>query len=48
MRFSIEKSILEAMLNFLASRPYNEVAQIIATVQQDIEPINEQTEEVKG
>jgi len=36
MRFTIDKTILEQMLNYLVSKPYGEVAQMITNVQQDI------------
>lgn len=41
MRFSIDKTLLEQMLNYLATKPYNEVAQLISSVQQDIKVVEE-------
>lgn len=45
MRLSIEQEILEKALNYIASKPFREVAQIIAEVQKDIKPIEEEKEE---
>jgi len=46
MRFTIDKTLLEQMLNFLASKPYNEVAHLIAAVQQDIKAVEEPPAEI--
>ena len=43
MRFSIDQKVLEKLVNYVAIKPYNEVAQIIAEVQRDIKPITEPT-----
>lgn len=39
MRISIEKNLAENVLNYLASRPYSEVWQLIGAMQQDIKPV---------
>jgi hypothetical protein len=33
------------MINYLVTRPYNEVAQLIAAIQQDIKVVEEQPEQ---
>jgi hypothetical protein len=44
MRFSIDKTLLEQVINYLATRPYNEVAQLISAIQKDIMVVAERTE----
>jgi hypothetical protein len=44
MRFTIDKIILEQIINYLVTRPYTEVAQLIAAIQQDIKAVEEQPE----
>lgn len=44
MRFSIDKTLLEQVINYLATRPYNEVAQLISAIQKDIMVVEERTE----
>ncbi len=43
MRFSIDKTLLEQVINYLATRPYNEVAQLISAIQKDIMVVAERT-----
>lgn len=45
MRFTIDKNILEQMLNYMITKPYGEVAQMIADVQQDIKVVEEAIQE---
>ena len=42
MRFTIDKTLLEQMLNYLATKPYNEVVQMITSIQQDIKVVEDQ------
>lgn len=44
MRISIEKNLAEGLLNFLATKPYSEVWQLIGALQQDIKPETGQTQ----
>ena len=41
MRFTIDKAILEQVINYLVTKPYNEVAQLIANIQQDIQAVED-------
>ena len=42
MRFTIDKTLLEQMLNYMATKPYSEVAKMIANVHQDIKVIEDE------
>lgn len=46
MRYSIEQKTLENLLNYVITKPYNEVAQLIAEVQKDIKPVVEEEPDV--
>lgn len=48
MRFSIAQEVLEKLLNYMASKPFNEVAILIQAAQQDIKPIVEKVKEEKS
>ena len=39
MRFSIDKQLLEDIVNYMVTKPYNEVQAIITSIQNDIKPI---------
>lgn len=41
MRVSIEKNLAENLLNYLTTKPYVEVWQLIGALQQDIKPAPE-------
>jgi len=42
MRFSIEQTVLEKIVNYLAGKPYIEVSQIMSEIQQDVKPFVEE------
>lgn len=39
MRISIDKQLLEDIVNYMVTKPYNEVQAIITSIQNDIKPI---------
>ena len=39
MKFEINQVVLEKVVNYLVNRPYAEVAQLIAEINQNIKPI---------
>ena len=45
MRVSIEDKVLEKVLNYIATKPFNEVAKLIQEVQQDLKVIPEKKDE---
>ena len=47
MKFEINQEVLEKVVNYLVNRPYAEVAQLIAEINQNIKPIEEQKMEEK-
>lgn len=44
MRFSIDKQLLEDIVNYMVTKPYNEVQAIITSIQNDIKPILKEAE----
>ena len=42
MRHSIDSKLLEKILNYMASKPFNEVASLILEAQKDIKAITEE------
>ena len=46
MRFSIEQKILEEILNYMAEKPFNEVARLILEAQKDVKPVVEEEPDV--
>lgn len=47
MRVSLEDKTLEKMLNYIATKPFNEVAKLIQEVQQDVKLIPEKQDAVE-
>lgn len=47
MRFSIEQKLLKNIINYLATKPYNEVQTLIASIQQDIKQIKEEKDSME-
>lgn len=43
-RFSLAENVINASLQYLATKPYNEVAQLISAIQQDIKAVEEKLE----
>ena len=41
MRFSLDKKLIESLINYLATKPYSEVNSLIMAIQNDIKPIEE-------
>lgn len=51
MRHSVETKLLQEVLNYLGSKPFNEVSSLITKIQTDAQPIEEskvEAEPVKG
>lgn len=46
-RYSLSGETINAVINYMATQPYKEVSQLIALVDQDIKPIEEEPEEEK-
>lgn len=49
MKHIVSTSLLQSIINYLANRPYTEVAELITSLQEDAKPFetdNEATEEV--
>lgn len=45
MKFTINQSTIEKVITYLAGQPYREVAAIIAEIQRDVKPVEEQPKE---
>lgn len=48
MRFSIDKNLLDKILEYLSKQPFREVVNLIITAQQDAKPIEEDNNDSKG
>ena len=42
MKFTISQSTVEKVVTYLAGQPYREVAALIAEIQRDVKPVEEQ------
>jgi uncharacterized protein (UPF0297 family) len=47
MKFQISEQVLQAVLNYLATKPFNEVNQLIVAIQSEVGPQVKKPEEPK-
>ena len=45
MRLSIDEKLLNKLVNYIGTKPFHEVFQLINEIQNDIKPIEEKIEE---
>lgn len=44
MKHIVSTKVLQEVVNYLANRPYTEVAELILALQNDVKPLEENTE----
>lgn len=45
MKHIVSTAVLQELINYLANRPYTEVAALIKALQDDVKPLEEQKDE---